>query len=188
MYLYVGGDSFCSERSWQEHWPLMLADLLGYQLKGQGFPGQGWWNTRKHLISYLDSELSAQTEIFVLCHTNINRPLMTMKNGTERFQEVSKIYHTYMEDDDISSWQASCWYVELNRLLKNKTVVHIPCFRHGQKLQDLLEGIRVTPALINFAQTGEEWANHLSPDQNRLLAQQLHRIITDSGSTSEISL
>lgn len=188
MHIYIGGDSFCSERSSMDHWPVMLSNSLGLKLQGKGFPGQGWWNTRKHLRSYLDSDLAAQTETFVLCHTNINRPLMTMTNGTKEFQEVAKIYHTYMEDDEISVWQASQWYLELNQWLEHKTVIHIPCFRYGQKLQDLLDGHCVIPALINFAQHGADWANHFTPEQNRSLANQLFRIITDPGSGLEISL
>lgn len=188
MHVYIGGDSFCSERSSMDHWPVMLSNSLRLKLQGKGFAGQGWWNTRKHLRSYLDSDLAAQTEIFVLCHTNINRPLMTMPNGTKEFQEVAKIYHTYMEDDEISIWQASQWYLELNQWLEHKTVIHIPCFRHGVKLQDLLTGYRVRPALINFAQHGEDCANHFTKEQNCLLAEQLFKIITNPKSVSEISL
>lgn len=188
MFLYVGGDSFCSDRSSQEHWPVLLADLLRYELKGQGFPGQGWWNTRLDLQSYLAGESADQTPVFVLCHTNINRPLMTMPNGTAEFQEVAKIYHTYMENDDISAWQALHWYTELNHWLKNKIVVHIPCFRHGQRLQSMLDGLRVTTALINFAQASGDHANHFTVEQNHRLAHQLAQIISNQNLLSEISL
>jgi hypothetical protein len=175
MFIYIGGDSFCSNRESLDHWPYLLAHLLKVELKGKGFPGQGWWNTRQDLLSYSKSNNFVNTEIFVICHTNINRPLMTMPNNAPEFEQTSKTYYTYMENNDISTWQASMWYRELNDLLHGKHVIHIPCFRNGQHLQCLLNGIQVTPALINFSQTDNDCANHFSIEQNRCLAEQLYQ-------------
>lgn len=187
MFIYIGGDSFCSERESLDHWPFLLAHLLQCQLKGQAFPGQGWWNTRRDLLAYCTSENFVETKIFVICHTNINRPLMSISNGTPEFEQVTKIYHTYMENDDISIWQASMWYQELNDLLHGKHVIHIPCFRYGQYLQSLLNGTHVSPALISFAHTGDSYANHFSRDQNKHLAQQLYQGIIEKQNQLQIS-
>ena len=187
MFIYIGGDSFCSERTSFDHWPFLLAHLLKYKLQGEGFPGQGWWNTRQDLLSYCSSENFDKTQIFVFCHTNINRPLMSMSNGTPEFEQVSKIYYTYMENNDISIWQATMWYKELNNLLQGKHVIHIPCFRNKQGLQSLLNGIHVSPALINFAQPSGNYANHFSRDQNRGLAQQIYQGVIEQRNHLQIS-
>jgi hypothetical protein len=187
MFIYIGGDSFCSDRESLDHWPFLLAHLLKYKLQGKGFPGQGWWNTRQDLLAYQTSENFDQTKIFVICHTNINRPLMSMSNGTPEFEQVTKTYYTYMENNDISIWQASMWYRELNNLLHGKQVIHISCFRNGQYLQSLLDGTHVSPALINFAQISDGHANHFSQNQNRCLAEQLYQGIVEKQTRLQIS-
>lgn len=188
MFVYIAGDSFCSERHSQEHWPWALSHLLGAELRGQGFPGQGWWNTRKHLLEYSQSPEFSSTQAFVICHTSIDRPVMTLSNKDPGFDDCSRVYYAYMANDEISAWQARHWYREINDILKDRLVLHIPCFRTGLRLQDELMGLRVTTPLINFSQTGHEWANHLSPDQNRALAQQLAAIIEQRSPLTQLTL
>ena len=161
---------------------MCVADTLGYQLAGQGFPGDSWWLTRQHLIDHLSS--NPNTEVFVFCHTDPFRPL----TGQQFFKNpdadlVKEQYFKYFVDYDVSLWTVKQWYLELNELLKDRTVLHFQSFASSREPFKSLMGIRVATPLIELSlEPGVDYdfmndlrRNHFSPEQNQLFA----RLVVD---------
>jgi hypothetical protein len=190
--IYIGGDSFCYYRN-KEDWPAIVASLLGHQLAGQGFPGDSWWHTRKHLLQYLKSHPETQT--FILCHTDPFRPLtgqQFFKNAEA--EQVKEQYFKYFVDYEVSLWTVEQWYLELNELLKNRQVIHFQSFASSRNPFKLLSGIRVATPLINLSLGSENYdfindprRNHFSPEQNQLFAELVINCLASQQNDLEIS-
>jgi hypothetical protein len=183
--IYIGGDSFCHYRTDAEnHWPAILADRLNLSLEGEGFPGQSWWATRQHFISYANSPKFDQTKIFIFCHTDQNRILtknrLTDHPGNEEITNVRRMYYKYIHDYEISDWCTEQWYRELNSILKNRLVLHIQCFHSTKSFFPVLEGLKISEPLLDLSLTEinnkldkfleDSRHNHFTPDGNRTVA------------------
>ena len=174
--VYIGGDSFCYYRSEQD-WPYIVANNLGYELLGQGFPGDCWWLTRKNLLQHLEKYPNTQT--FIFCHTDPFRPLTEQqffKNSEA--EQVKEMYFKYFVDYDVSLWTVKHWYLELNEWLRDRQVLHFQCFSSSSTPFKLLSGTRVTTPLVNLSLENNEHnflndsrRNHFSLEQNQLFAQ-----------------
>ena len=174
--IYIGGDSFCYYRNSQD-WPSIVANTLGYELLGQGFPGDGWWLTRKHLLQHLKNY--PDTQAFIFCHTDPFRPL----TGQQFFknpeaEQVKKMYFKYFVDYEVSLWTVEQWYLELNKLLKDRRVLHFQSFSSSRDPFRLLSGTRVTTPLVELSLENNTYdflndprRNHFSLEQNQLFAQ-----------------
>ena len=187
--LFIVGDSYCYYRSDpQSHWPARLAQNLKCKLHGRGFPGQGWWPTRKAILEYASTDDFSATDLFVICHTEPCRIISGNPNLlTDDIESTKKTYFTYIQSDDVSSWAVTNWYKELNDIFKNKPVLHLPCFHHsefsmlhGKKLLTSLSEISIQSAGGNLklpywggktiSKKMNEYENHFSPETNRAFA------------------
>jgi hypothetical protein len=187
--LFIAGDSYCFYRTDPEqHWPARLADNLNLELHGEGFPGEGWWPTRKKFIEYVASDYFLETDLFVFCHTEPHRIISSNPNLLKgNFESVKETYFKYIQSDDVSTWAVAAWYKELNDILKNKQVIHLQCFKHDEF--SILEGIRLQTPLLNISITSaagnldlpewggkvvlkkmNEYNNHFSPAVNQQFA------------------
>lgn len=200
--IYIGGDSFCYYRK-SGDWPVILANKLNLQLKGCGFPGDSWWRTRQHLMQYLSTKKSKNTEIFVFCHTDPYR-LLTSQTTFENYeaQKARLQYIKYFMDYDIGLWTTRHWYLELNELLKNQRVIHLQCFDSSRPIFPLLSGLRITTPLVKLSlkdnETIGEWKrpmghlddrrNHFNPAQQQSLAQKIVDCLGSDANDFEISL
>ena len=195
MNVYIGGDSFCYYRSHKD-WPFLVSKQLGLELQGQGFPGDSWWHTRRHLLSYLSSEKSQDTDVFILCHTDPFRPLTgqyLFKNLEA--QQVKQQYFRYFVDYEVSLWTTQNWYQELNQRLKNDKVLHFQCFSSSREIFSLLQGTRVVTPLVNlslqnnlFDFTNDPRRNHFDEAQNKMLADRAVECLSSLKNDLEISL
>ena len=191
--VYIGGDSFCYYRG-TEDWPAIVANLLGYQLAGHGFPGDCWWHTRKNLLQHLKNYPDTRT--FIFCHTDPFRPLtgqQFFKNAEA--EQVKEQYFKYFVDYDVSLWTVKHWYLELNELLKDRQVLHFQSFASSRDLFRLLSGTRVATPLIDLSLGREQYdfmndprKNHFSLEQNQLFAELAVKCLVSKQNDLEISL
>ena len=173
--IYIGGDSFCYYRT-STDWPGILAQQLGSELAGRGFPGDSWWHTRTHLLEHLKTH--PDTATFVFCHTDPYRPLtgqMFFKNPAA--EQAKEQYFKYFVDYEVSLWTVQKWYLELNELLADRQVLHFQSFASSRKPFKLLTGTRVATPLIELSLKGQPQdfmndprRNHFSAEQNQQFA------------------
>jgi len=182
--LYIGGDSFCKYRNQPTDWPRRLADQLGLELHGRGYEGDTWWYTRRELIQYLTGDLSQDTQLFVICHTDPHRILNGQHRLTQGLSDetdrVREVYYKYIHDSEIHNWTAKQWYQELNTVLAGRPVIHLQCFNSTRGYFDILQGLKFTAALteISVTEPGADRAvfmsdarrNHFSTENNLKLA------------------
>jgi hypothetical protein len=195
--IFIAGDSYCFYRdNSDEHWPAYLARKLELELQGEGYPGQGWWPTRKLLMQYQLSEQYNNTDLFVFCHTDHRRFLSDQHIDWNDFETIKKVYFTYLQSDAVSDWCVENWYRELNDIMANKTVIHLSCFKHPQF--NLLQGKKMSQPLLYFSvekaggdiridtpKFGSQkvvddmnrYHNHLSPDANVELAKKIAALL-----------
>jgi len=199
--IYIGGDSYCYYREDPaQHWPARLANQLGLELQGQGYPGSSWWLTRQHLLAYIRSDKFADTQYFVVCHTDHNRiltsnPIFQLgdNNSNERARAdiARKVWYSDIQSDDVTYWCQQQWYQELDQLLVGRRVVHLPCFApsphsHGLVSTTPLLDLAVVSAggqlnswgsSTDVRQRMNQYANHLSPEYNIKLAHWLAQVL-----------
>ena len=193
--IFIAGDSFCFHRDDANmHWPAYLARKLGLELQGEGYPGQGWWPTRKLLLQYQRSPEYNNTELFVFCHTDPKRFLSDQPIDWNDFEIIKKVYFTYLQSDAVSDWCVENWYQELNGIMANQQVLHLSCFQHSQF--NLLQGKKMSQPLLFFAveKAGgkikeknfggqkivddfNRYHNHLSPTHNVELAEYIASLL-----------
>ena len=189
--IYIGGDSFCYYRNESTDWPTLVAEHMGLELRGRGFPGDSWWLTRINLLEHL--ALFPDTQTFVFCHTNPHRLLTgqrLFKNSEA--EQVKQQYLKYFIDDDVSLWTVRQWYLELNQLLAGRHVLHFQSFSSSQEPFKLLAGTRVSTPLIELSVgpdptqdfMNDPRRNHFSTEQNKQFAQ----IVVDCLSTEQTDL
>jgi hypothetical protein len=179
-FLYVTGDSFCFDRDdASQHWPARLAKLLNVELRGSGYPGQGWWSSRSEFMDYAHSDAFQNTDVFVFCHTDMHRPLTANSIWTYGFtQQMLDFYLKHISDSDVDLWTTAKWYEEITQKLQNKTVVNLHCFNSTQPLGHLLPGINIKVSLTDLSRFNHKnniaamnhSANHLTPRGNSVLA------------------
>lgn len=155
MHIYITGDSYCFYRDdHQNHWPLILANLLGLKLEGQGYPGEGWWPSRQHIVDYAQSPKFNLTEWFIFCHTDIHRPLTSNKHWVDGFtDELQEFYLKYLSDSDFATWATAQWYQELGNILPSHKVIHLNCFDSNQHLRRQLTGKVIDIDLLDISVT-----------------------------------
>jgi hypothetical protein len=181
MNLYIAGDSYCADRTDPvNHWPAILAQLLGLQLQGAGFPGLGWWPVRQNLEQYLRTTTAKNTTHWIFCHTDPHRPI-TDHRLSELSQRawVGEIHNTL-----VSNWCATQWYQELNGWLQGQQVIHLICYPHSAT-SSLVGYQRPTP-LFELAKESagnqteflNHVPNHFCGNYNQRLAQELAQTIS----------
>ena len=195
--IFIAGDSYCYHRTDPNaHWPARLSCNLGLELRGAGFPGQGWWSIRKSLLEYTQTTDFDQTELFVFCHTQPNRAITSNPNFYIDFEQNKDFYLKYVQSDDVDSWAVSNWYAELNKRLQEKRIINLPSFVHNEFLS-ILTGLRLLTPLLNISilssggnlqdhnwggkkvkENMNKFHNHLSPMENVKFGDFLTHIFT----------
>lgn len=155
--IYIGGDSYCFHRAYDTHWPYVLSNKLNLHLTGQGFPGLGFWRTRLDLLQYLKDENNLKkTKLFVFCHTSPDRmlssryawvPNFTLFDEPPNKNEVAEMYYKYLYEEKLHNWAMERWFIELNELLAEKTIIHLFCFSYAEKLSGRLNGYKLKESL-----------------------------------------
>ena len=154
--IYIVGDSFCHWRSDENsHWPLILANMLGLNLKGNGYAGLSWWKTRKDFINFKETKDFENTEYFMFVHTDFSRILSDIdffhelpeKEFEKEFEKIREIWIKYMYNEEIEFWMMCNWFREINDLLKEKKVIHISGFDNPIKNFHLLNGLKFKDSL-----------------------------------------
>jgi len=164
-YIWISGDSFCWQRENSEtDWPLILANQLGLELEGEGFPGQHWWPVMKTLLDYAQTEKFAQTEYFIICHTDCDRvitpphiKIVREEQFTPKEREhISEIYFKYIYSREMMQWMSEMYFKDLNQILADKKPIYLNVFG------ELGEGFETDKHLFNSILNGMK----TSPDQN----------------------
>jgi len=199
-YIYITGDSFCFNRtSPTEHWPLILANNLGYELTGEGFPGCSWWPSRLDLIQYKNQHRTKfnNTDLFVFCHTEQSRMLGDKRTyfGSDESislkNEIREFYLKHVYNEKVNQWAMLQWFNELNNIVADKNVIHLFCFKDTEIISSELNGTKFKPDLFSLSRrlgikSRKNWVNcdsspnHFSPYENMLLASFLTKFIQNN--------
>lgn len=194
--IYIGGDSFCAWRhNLYVHWPYILAKNLRLDLAGQGYPGHSWWKTYCDFKNHFE-QFNKDTEIYIFCHTNPNRincadtPTF-IKNMTKNAEKYYNIFY----DVDFHYWAMKRYYLQLNKLLIDKKVIHLFCFDNARDLYDVSShGFYCDSLLIDMANkdhtelgltmdgdTADDVPlyNHFNKETNKLIASKLLEVCTN---------
>jgi hypothetical protein len=150
----IVGDSFCSARSEDWHWPrIFTLELTGLIVKdkivprGKGFNGASWWSSRNCILKELKRQIP---KIAIFLHTEPLRIPSDKDWGINyRSVELKKIHTTDSMDEDMSEdfalagklyyeqlisfgfheWAVLQWFKELDELTQSiEKVIHIYCF------------------------------------------------------------
>jgi hypothetical protein len=193
--IIITGDSFCYDQT--SAWPRQLADSLGLNLVGQGFPGGHWWACRNYLKK-LPDQVIADADVMVFVHTNANRipsldPLLVQGNPNARGSESEQavyLYHKYISDTLFAEWAQQCWFEEITRVWGQKKLCHLHAFPWTVPYENLLSGLIVQPNLSalslnelgteEFSLIADTRSNHFNPHNNQSLAQELARMISQN--------
>jgi hypothetical protein len=173
--LLIIGDSFCSHRTHQDHWPqIVMQSLTGvtYNInripKGSGFPGASWWSVRKHLLMQLKKSVP---KVAIFCHTEPHRlphpqdwgvnirsvelgqiHLLNKANEPmpEAYATAARLYYEQLWMFEYHHWAAEQWFKELDELTKNiEKVLHFYCFDGEYKNYTFKNGVTFDDSLIN---------------------------------------
>jgi len=191
----VIGDSFCAYRSTLDHWPKKLANLLNLNLIGSGLSGESWWFVRQAFLRIVNSKEFDDTELFVFCHTQPDRiigPDSTIQR-TNSNQPIVKSYLMHFENKEFNNWACNQWFLECNKILDGRKVIHLENFNTTKNYFKNLNGIRVTDPTLFESSVGEfpdfpqglshflkdSRDNHFSKHNNEKLALFLQNIYID---------
>lgn len=199
--ILIAGDSYCAFTD-EGTWPQVLSKNLGMDIVHCSHSGGSWWTTRKNLLKLDLSKI----KIAVFCHTEGSRipniddyPIggWILENTTWLPKEVSeagKMYYQYLHDPDFGVWTQQMWIKEFeNMFAEDVLIVHIHSFVYTMKKMKISRGIEIYPplealswgefdsmdAVNKFIKNGDPRKNHLSPENNLILGEELSRIITD---------
>ena len=181
---------------------MILANLLDRELLGKGYAGQTWWTCREKLLEFKQSPLFDQVDLFVICHTEPNRVIgniphfQFMDDKDAGMRDFRRHYMDLIYNKDFNEWCAKNWMQELNHILQDKKVIHIPGFENLFPFLSLLDGFVIKPSLteISLQEPGyndreklnyDARANHLSKENNQWLAHELYKICTDATSIDD---
>jgi len=199
--IVVVGDSFCSERTLEYHWPVKLVELLTGEstpARGQGYSGAHWWSTRRSLVRELEISIP---KILVVCHTDpsrypsdfdyaltfnstYNRTKETwhgnMDVNEDRARFAAQLYYKYLQSDNWDRWTEKAWYKELDELIDYHSipyVVHLFCFTKSSYM--FKRGLTSKEYLCALWNSYPGVANHLSVSANISVATAIADMITN---------
>jgi len=176
--IYIGGDSFCACRDDLNHWPFILASMMNCTLQGQGFPGMCWWETRKNLITYINSNQFENTEYFIFVHTDFNRMLNDNKIQNADNKDLYNFYVKYLHSNNINTWIMHQWFKEINLLLSTKKVVNLYGFDECFNSAINPPGLKLGPSLLELSLA----------ENNRRLAENIFQAIQNNHLEHKITL
>jgi hypothetical protein len=152
-YAFITGDSYCLYRNNPEkHWPARVAEKLKLELLGEGYAGQGWWESRLDFVDKFINNRDKyfdQTLVFIFVHTSPLRPITAQKVHTD--SEAYKFYVRHYLDEDVNYWCTTNWYKEINEHTKGKIVIHLHAFETTTNIGKMLEGTTLMPTLVDLS-------------------------------------
>jgi hypothetical protein len=174
--LLILGDSFCSDRTTNTDWPVIVQQSLSTTLRGQGFPGASWWSVRNSLIR----QLKFLPKIAIFCHTEPNRlphaddwginsgtvelGMIHQLNSYDQpmpaeFDVACKLYYKHLWYQEYHNWAMTRWLYELDELTKDiEIVLHFFGFDDIHRHHRFQHGVSFSDPLITYA------VNHLGLD------------------------
>lgn len=173
--ILILGDSFCSHRDHQDHWPqIVMNKLLGTEYssmivpRGQGYPGASWWSVRKRLLK----ELRQPPKIAIFCHTEPQRiphkddwginfrsvelgqihvPDSFDQPMPPEFKKACELYYNHLWMEDYHNWAMVRWFEELNSLVRDIDIVlHFYSFPEDKFKYTFKKGVTFEDPLINY--------------------------------------
>jgi hypothetical protein len=124
----------------------------------------------------------------MLSSTYASVPNFTLPNELPNNNEVTKMYYKYLYEEQIHNWAMERWFIELNELLAEKTVIHLFCFSDAKKLSDRLNGYKLKESLhyksvqldnLHNENNTEERINHFTKSFNVNFANSLANYYTN---------
>ena len=137
--LLIVGDSFCSFRTHQYHWPQIVMQSLTDKPydsnvipRGYGFPGASWWSVRKHFLDQLNIHVP---KVAVFCHTEPHRlpnpfdwgvnsrsaeiGIVHQLEESDKLMPVdyataARLYYEQLWMEDYHHWAVEQWFKELD--------------------------------------------------------------------------
>jgi len=200
-YVFITGDSYCLYRdNPEEHWPARVAKKLELELLGEGYAGQGWWESRLDFVDKFVNNRDKyfdETPVFIFVHTDPLRPITAQEVHTD--SEAYKFYVKHYLDEDVSYWCTTNWYKEINKYTKGKIVIHLHAFDTSTTIGKILEGTTLMPTLVDLSTVDHGGAvnilrndkihnamnaskNHFTIDGNCRLADTILSVIKETNS------
>jgi hypothetical protein len=174
--------------------------------RGTGFAGASWWSVRQSLLTEINI---VPVKLLIVCHTEPERMPndhgmainpWSVENGqidldgkilvkgkplsstlVEEITSAARMYYKYLHSSNFHLWCLHQWFKDLDYIVRDiPFVVHIPCFK--QSMYPHTTGIVCkTPLHLEWAKTPmiPNLANHMTVDENQLLADKLYAVITD---------
>jgi hypothetical protein len=175
--ILIVGDSFCSERSLEFHWPQVFTTQITAQQyngtispRGRGFPGASWWAARRNLLLELDLKVP---KILILCHTEPYRiphdtnwglntrsvehdivyvPPDSADRPSKEFIKAARAYYEYIISEDYHKWAYQQWFLEVDRIINQyptiEKVIHFFCFRDNT--HTFTNGVTMEIPLVDY--------------------------------------
>jgi hypothetical protein len=192
--LFVTGDSFAFDRVFPTDWPVLLAENLNMQLRGQGYKGASWWSQRRCLMEQLQIRTP---EIVVMCHTDYNRlpsdldlgltpglvsqdhlyvPEYSKPHYNSDMHPAALLFYRHLYSRSYQLWAARAWYLQLEQLLASvDRVIHIWCF---EPVHDFIKGMTATGTLFHHSSRRDQESkhysrNHFSDADNIIMAESI---------------
>lgn len=219
--IVVIGDSFCACRTEPATWVRKFTETLTGSSKparGQGYPGNSWWSTRRELFKQLKIQVP---KILVICHTEPmripNNHNMPLNSNTARdpgshlppelnyLQDMYKDmanaaveYYRHLCFEEYHLWAQQAWYRELDEEIlpqyKIPCIIHLHCFPpwHKKKKNYVFKnGATINEVLIDYSveDSLSPTGNHFTPEMNLRVGELLAGVVdTYSNGSRDLGL
>lgn len=206
--LIVGDSFCEIQSGWPGHLHAQLDSQQTTQFHCQGFPGGSWWKIKQYVdgLNYNKSEFMKQLEYAVIIHPHIHRPIQSATewfppaiplprhydNKTIPEDQLAiSLYYKYIDNPDFQIWAFQKWAEEVETLFASHVkLVHLVTSQQALDLLPAMRGQVVTTPLNDLAavqyangvftgvDTIPDVANHFSPENNMMFAQEIQRVIS----------
>ena len=210
--LIIVGDSFSASSA---GWPQMLADKLGLNLICKGSGGWAWWHVRQKL-RIIGKPVLEDSEYVIVCHTNperintteiVNTGTADYLNPKTELDNAVTLFYKYLHNEEFNLWAQENWFNEVSIMMQNCKLINLFSFAVPAEHSGNLKGINVYPDLcqlsmresaskrwlgsgkrVNEVLLNDKRLNHLSLENNQILADQLYEILQQQYSHRPVNL
>ena len=185
------GDSFCIyTKNSDVAWTTLLASKLNTSIIGYGKSGAAHEHAIKTFDDTADYTVFCWTEPHRLYHVKYPLSIVSAENDQHkhRIYGAANVYYKYLHNMDlaIERYNRDLYWFDSIVLSKYKGLaIHIPCFTTIYKftnhinINTPINKLRDNPGKMNVPKT-LEIANHMTKQQNAMLADKLRLLISDS--------
>jgi hypothetical protein len=194
--ILILGDSHAQYRNSYDYWPYIIYNKLTNKEespRGKGLPGASWWAIRKELLKELEIQVP---KLLIIVHpypmrmpsdsTNGFRPnsYLTPKTIKEVKQKIAiQLYYKFLASYEYHVWANKQWFIELDTLVINiEKVIHLYAINNNYDNYGYIfnKGVMLPNYLHSIKKTGPEYYNHITVQDNKLLANYLLDIILNN--------